>query len=72
MAQMNLSTKQKQTHRQRTDLWLPREGGEGMEWTGSLGLADTKLSHLEWLSNEVLVYSTRNYSQPLGVEHDGK
>ena len=38
--QMNLSVKQKETHGQRTDLWLPREGrqGEGSFW--SLGLAD--------------------------------
>ena len=28
MTQMNLSTKQKQTHRQGTDLWFPR-GREG-------------------------------------------
>ena len=36
MTQMNLSTKQKQTHR--TWLWLPRGKGEG--WGRSLGLAD--------------------------------
>ena len=37
---MNLSTKQKQTHTHRTDVWLPRgkKGGEG--WIGSMGLAD--------------------------------
>ena len=37
---MNPSTKQKQTHRYRTDMWLPRgkKGGEG--WIGSMGLAD--------------------------------
>ena len=30
---MNLSTKQRQTHRQRTQLWLPRGGsGGGMDW----------------------------------------
>ena len=40
MAQMNLSTKQKQTQTWRTDMWLPRgrEGGGG--WTRSLGLVD--------------------------------
>ena len=35
MAQMILSTKQKQV----TDLWLPG-GGRGGGWTGSLGLVD--------------------------------
>ena len=31
---MNLSTKQKQTQTQRTDLWLPRGMGDGggMDW----------------------------------------
>ena len=37
---MNLSTKQKQINRERTDLWLPRERGEGEGWTGSLDLVD--------------------------------
>ena len=33
MAQINLSTKKKQTHRpQRTDLWL--QSGSGREWDG--------------------------------------
>ena len=32
---MNLSIKQKQTHRQRTDLWLPRRRGEGLGVQGS-------------------------------------
>ena len=38
MTQMNLSTKQ--THRQRTDLWLLRGQGVGEGWSGILGLAD--------------------------------
>lgn len=29
-----------------------------------------KLFHLKWVSSEVLWYSTGNYIQPLGVEHD--
>ena len=37
---MNIFTKQKQTHKQRTDLWLPRGKGEGGGRIGSLGLAD--------------------------------
>ena len=27
---------------------------------------------LEWTSNEVLLYSTGNYIQPLGIERDGR
>ena len=34
--------------------------GEGVGWIESLGLVDGKLQHLEWLSNEILLYSTGN------------
>ena len=38
---MNLSTKQKQTHRHREQTWGCQGGGEvGEEWFRSLGLAD--------------------------------
>ena len=38
---MNLSMKQKQTQQTwRTDLRLPRGGGVGEGWSGSLGLVD--------------------------------
>ena len=39
MTQINLSTKQKQTHRQKADSCLPK-GRQGTESVGSLGLAD--------------------------------
>ena len=29
-----------------------------------------QLLHLEWISNEVLLYSSGNYIQSLGIEHD--
>ena len=35
--------------------------GEGMEWTGSLGLIDAELLHLKWINNEILLYSKGNY-----------
>ena len=31
-----------------------------------------KLLHSEWISNEILLYNTGNYSQSLGIEHDGR
>ena len=41
MTQMNLSTKQKQTHRRRDQTCGYQGGGEvGEGWTGSLGLVD--------------------------------
>ena len=42
--------------------------GEGVGWTGSLGLVDA--NYLEWMSNVALLYSTGNYSQSLVIEHD--
>ena len=40
MAQGNLSTKQKQTHRHREQTCGYQRGEEGVGWTGSLGLVD--------------------------------
>ena len=36
------------------------------------GLSRCKLLHLEWIGNEVLLYSTGNYIQSLMIEHDGR
>ena len=41
-----------------------------MDW--ELGVSRCKLVHLEWISNEILLYNTRNYIQSLVVEHDGR
>ena len=45
-------------------------GGDGMDWES--GVRRCKLFHLEWISNEVLLYSTGNYSQSLAIDHDGR
>ena len=42
-------------------------GGSGMD--GEFGIGRCKLLHLEWISKAVLLYSTRNYIQSLGLEH---
>ena len=44
---------------------------KGEEWDG-LGfvVGRCKLLHLERISNEVLLYSTENYIQSLGIDHD--
>ena len=39
---------------------------------GEFGVGRCKLLHLEWMSNEVLLYSTGNYIQSLGKERDGR
>ena len=72
MAQKNLSTKQKQTHRHREQTCGCRGGGEGSGMDGEFGVNRCKLLHLEWISNEVLLNSIRNYIQSLEIEHDGR
>ena len=56
----------------RTDLRLPRgrAGGSGMD--GGFGISRCNLLHLERISNEVLLFSTGNSTQSLGVEHGGR
>ena len=56
---MNLFTKQKQTHRQKTNLWLPKEEGKWDQF--SLGLKYT-LPYIKLTNNKDLLYSTRNYT----------
>ena len=71
MAQMNLSTKQKQTHRHRDQtcgFW--GQGGRGMDW--EFGVGRCKLLHLEWINDKVLLYSTGKYIQSPGINHNGK
>ena len=70
---MNESIYRTETESQtwRTDLWLPRgRGGSGMDW--ELGVSRCKLLHLEWISNEALLYSTGENIQSLEVELDGR
>ena len=44
--------------------------GRGMDW--EFGVRRCKLLHLEWVSKKVLLYSTGNYIQSLGIKHNGK
>ena len=69
---LNLSTEQKWTHRHGEQTCGCQEGGgwSGMDW--KFGVSKCKLLHLEWISNEVLLYSTGNYIQSPGIEHDGR
>ena len=39
-----------------------------MDW--KFGVRRCNLSHLEWMGNEVLLYSTGNYIRSLVMEHD--
>ena len=66
----NLSTEQKKTHRH-GEQTCDCQGEGGMEWNGlEIWGGKCKQLHLEWISNEVLLQSTGNYSQSLGIKHD--
>ena len=57
------------SHSWKIDLWLPGGGGKsGID--REFGVSRCKPLHLEWVSNEVLLYSTGNYIQSLVTEHD--
>ena len=50
-------------------MWLPRGERQRSGMDGEFGIGRCKLLHLEWISNEVLLYSMGNYIQSLRVEH---
>ena len=45
-------------------------GGSGMD--GEFGVGRCKLRHRDWISREVLPYSTGNSIQSLGIDQDGR
>ena len=69
MAQMNLSTEKKIMDLENRLVVAKVVGESGMDL--EFGISRCKLLHLEWRSNEVLLYSTGNYIQSLVMEHDG-
>ena len=71
MAQMNLSNRNRLTDIENRPVVAKGKGkGSGMD--EEFGVSRCKLLHLEWKSNEILSYSTGNYIQSLGIEHDGR
>ena len=51
---------------------LAKGEGGGSRKDREFGVSRGKVLQLEWISNEVLVYSTGMYSQSLGISHDGR
>ena len=76
MAQMNLSTKQKQAHRHREQtcrLVVAKGKGGGGRKYWEFGVSRCKLLYIGWINNKVLPYSTGNYIQyPPVINHNGK
>ena len=66
---MNISTKQKQTHRHREQI-CGCQGGE--VWRREFGVSRCKLVCMEWMGNKALLYSTMNYIQCPVMNHNGK
>ena len=60
---MNLSTKQKQTHRHREQICGCQGGGVvgGMDW--EFRISRCKLVYRGWINNKVLLYSPGSYIQ---------
>ena len=56
-------------NQQRADLWLSRERGQrGMDW--ELGFSRCKLLYITWINNNILLYSTGDYTQYPMVNHN--
>ena len=68
---MNLSTKQKQTHRHREHTY----GGQGKGWGNGMnwefGISRYKLLPIKWIDDKGLLYSTENYIQFPEIDHGG-
>ena len=60
---MNLSTKQKQTHRHREQICGCQGGGVagGMDW--EFRISRCKLVYIGWINNKVLLYNPGSYIQ---------
>ena len=71
MIQINISTKQKQTHRYKEQTCGCRSGvGRRKDW--EFGISRGKLLYTGWINNKVLLYSTGNYIQYPVTSHNGK
>ena len=63
MMQMNLLTKQKQTHKFREQTYNYQGGGLGEGTVSEFGIDMYILQYLKWVSNKDLLYSTENSLQ---------
>ena len=53
-------------------LVIAKEDGRENVMGWEFGIGRCKLLYLEWISNEFLLYSSGNYTQSLGINHDGR
>ena len=64
---MNLSIEQLETHRPGEWTCDCQGGGGRTGVDGEFGVSRCKLLHVEWISNEVLLYSAGSYVQSLVI-----
>ena len=57
-------------HTEQTVVAKGERGGSGMNW--EFRFSRCKLLCLERMNNEILLYSTGNYIQSLGIDRDGR
>ena len=72
MIQINVSTKQKQTHihREQTCGCQGGKGWERKDW--EFGISRCKLEYIGWINNKILLYSTGNYTQYFVITNKGR
>ena len=71
MVQMNLHTNRNRLTDIENRLIMVAKGeGGGSGMDREFGIGRWKLLYLEWISNEILLYSTGDYIQSLVVEYD--
>ena len=51
---------------------VAKEEKEKKEMDWEFGVSRCKLLHLEWINNKILIYSTGNYIQYPGINHNRK
>ena len=71
VTQINLFTKQKQTHQQRKQTYGYQRGkGVGINW--EFGINIYTLAYIKQITNKDLPYSTGNYTQYFVITYKGK
>ena len=72
MAQNELIYKTETIHRHREQICGCHGVGGGSGMDREFGVTRCELLQLDWISKEVLLYSTEDYIQSPGIDHDDR
>ena len=73
MIQVNLFTKQKQTHKYRKQTYFPKNRrGAQEEVNQEFGVNINTLLYIKYINSKVILYSTENYIKQLIIIYNGK